>query len=89
MIKEINFLDKLIKDDMFYLYVCSMVSADTLIDIETCEDMLKRIYLLKDSLVDSELKTDKIIEYIYEAEKIILNDLKMFKNQQNGKVEKI
>lgn len=79
--KEVNFLDKLIKDDMFYLYVCSMVSADTLIDIETCEDMLKRIQRLKDSITTSELKTDKIVEYIDDAEKIIINDLEMFKNR--------
>ena len=79
--KEVNFLDKLIKDDMFYLYVCSMVSADTLIDIETCEDMLKRVQRLKDSITTSELKTDKIVEYIDDAEKIIKKDLEMFKNR--------
>jgi hypothetical protein len=79
--KEVNFLDKLIKDDMFYLYICSMVSADTLIDAETCEDMLKRVQRLKDSLVNSELKTDKIIEYVNDAEKIIIKDLEMYKNK--------
>ena len=51
--KDINFLDKLISDKMFYLYICSMVSADTLINIETCEEILKKINALKNEIPDS------------------------------------
>jgi hypothetical protein len=60
-----------------------MVSADTLINIETCEEILKKINALKNEIPDSQLKTDKIIEYIYDAEAIVLHDLEIFKKKNN------
>ena len=85
MEKKVNRLDKILSTDsnMFSLILASLVSADSLVDVKSCEDALNFVSQLKEELKTSELKTDRIISLINDAENIIKKDLEMFKNNTN------
>lgn len=77
--KDVNFLDKLIKDDMFNFYMGTVISADTLVDLDSCEKALKSVIKLKNAIPDSKLKTDRIVKLINDAEEIIIRDMNLYK----------
>lgn len=79
MDKKINFVDQLINNDIFYLYICSLVSADTIIDYTSANKSILDIQILKLHTFTSKLATEKHINYIKEAEKIAMDRLKTFK----------
>ena len=75
-----NMIDKLDEMGMLYFVIGSLFSADTLIDLESCEKSLKGVKKLKAELPTSKYKDDpKIKQYIDDAEEIIRLDLKQFK----------
>ena len=75
-----NLIDKLDEMRMLYFVIGSLFSADTLIDLESCEKSLKDVEKLKAELPTSKYKDDpKIKQYIDDAEEIIRLDLKQFK----------
>lgn len=68
---------------MLYFVIGSLFSADTLIDLESCEKSLKGVEKLKAELPTSKYKDDpKIKQYIDDAEEIIRLDLKQFKKAE-------
>ena len=75
-----NMIDKLDEMGMLYFVIGSLFSADTLIDLESCEKSLKDVEKLKAELPTSKYKDDpKIKQYIDDAEEIIRLDLKHLK----------
>ena len=78
-----NMIDKLDEMRMLYFVIGSLFSADTLIDLESCEKSLKGVEKLKAELPTSKYKDDpKIKQYIDDAEEIIRLDLKQFKKAE-------
>lgn len=78
-----NMIDKLDEMGMLYFVIGSLFSADTLIDLESCEKSLKGVEKLKAELPTSKYKDDpKIKQYIDDAEEIIRLDLKQFKKAE-------
>lgn len=78
-----NRIDKLVEQDMLFFILGTAISADSLVDIESCEGALKIIRELKEDLPTSKLKDDKKLKArLDEAEQIILRDLEAFKNEK-------
>ena len=78
-----NLIDKLDEMRMLYFVIGSLFSANTLIDLESCEKSLKDVEKLKAELPTSKYKDDpKIKQYIDDAEEIIRLDLKQFKKAE-------
>ena len=77
-----NFLDELISNDIFYLYICSLISADTMFDWESTVKSLDNIQTLKLHAFKSELVTEKHLNYIKEVEEIAMQSLKTFKKDK-------
>jgi len=78
-----NLIDRLDEMGMLYFAIGSLFSADTLIDLESCEKSLKGVEKLKAELPTSKYKDDpKIKQYIDDAEEIIRLDLKQFKKAE-------
>ena len=76
-----NRIDKLVEQDMLYFILGTVISADSLVDVESCEGALKIVRELKEDLPTSKLKNDKKLKaWLDEAEQIILRDLEAFKN---------
>ena len=76
-----NRIDKLVEQDMLYFVLGTAISADSLVDVESCEGALKIVRELKEDLPTSKLKDDKKLKArLDEAEQIILRDLEAFKN---------
>ena len=74
-----NRIDKLVEQDMLYFVMGTAISADSLVDIESCEGALKIIRELKEDLPLSKLKADKNLKSrLDEAEQIIVRDLEAF-----------
>lgn len=75
-----NRIDKLVEQDMLFFILGSVISADSLVDVESCEGALKIVRELKEDLPTSKLKDDnKLKARLDEAEKIILRDLETLK----------
>lgn len=76
-----NRIDKLVEQDMLFFILGTVISADSLIDVESCEGALKIVRELKEDFPLSKLKDDKKLKTrLDEAEQIILRDLEAFKS---------
>lgn len=74
-----NIVDKLHEAEMLYFVLGSLVSADTLVDVESCHRSLNGLEILKRDFETSELKDDATIKaFLDDAEKIIMRDLHEF-----------
>ncbi|MBO7211871.1 MAG: hypothetical protein J6V44_12815 [Methanobrevibacter sp.] len=73
-----NKLDQIIESGFFYLYIGSLISADTIVNKETCEESLAKIEQLEECLETSTLADDKIKHLILSAKVIALKDLEKF-----------
>ena len=74
-----NLVDKLHEAKMFYFVLGSLVSADTLVDVESCRRSLDGLEILKRDFETSKLKDDATIKaFLADAEKIIMRDLHEF-----------
>jgi len=76
-----NIIDKLVEHDMLYFILGTAISADSLVDVGSCEGAMKIIRELKEDLPLSKLKDDKKLKTrLDDAEQIILRDMEAFKN---------
>ena len=75
-----NLIDILHENDMLYFVLCSLISADSLVDINACHKALKCLADLKRELQTSKLKdAPKLKSFLDNAESIIKRDLENFK----------
>jgi hypothetical protein len=80
-----NLIDRLDEIGMLYFVIGSLFSAETLVDVESCEESLKGVKNLRAELPTSKYKDDpKIKKYIDDAEEIIRLDLKQFKKAEKN-----
>ena len=81
--KRENRIDKLVEQDMLFFILGTIVSADSLVDAESCEKALKIVRELKEDLPLSKLKDDKNLKArLDEAEQIIMCDMEAFQLDQ-------
>ena len=77
-----NLIDKLHEADMLYFVLGSLISAESLIDIDACHKALKCLEDLKRAFETSKLMDDpKLRSYLDNAESIIKRDMKYFKEK--------
>ena len=79
-------LEVIYQSGMWYLFLVSLISSDTLVDIESCEQSLftinSTLTALPEANIPEEEKT-KAVEMLQKGIKIVERDMKMF--QQNKK----
>lgn len=86
MTKE-NFIE-IIDSNLFPLIIVSLISADNIVDVSTCETALEQIVEFErvvSDLTDKELSREDIqsaIKYIEDGKKIIERDLETFKKDK-------
>ena len=79
MVKE-NFIDELNEAGMLYFVLGSLISAETLVDVESCQKSLKVLEMMKEDFGTSKMNGDeKIRKFLEDAERIIKRDLERFK----------
>jgi hypothetical protein len=79
-----NFLEGLEKGGMLYFYLVSLISSDSLLSVEDCEESLKEIDFCLEILPENDIKDrDKIKQMLIDGKEIVLRDLEMFKNQKD------
>ena len=79
-----NLIDKLHEADMLYFVLGSHISAETLVDIESCQKSLKTLEMMKEAFETSKLKDDtKTRTFLEDAERIIKRDLKEFEEAES------
>lgn len=75
-----NLIDKLHEADMLHFVLGTLISADSLVDIDACHKALNCLENLKRDFETSTLKDDpKLKSYLDKAESIIKRDMKYFK----------
>lgn len=73
---EENLIDKLYGADMLYFVLGSLISAEALVDVESCQKSLMVLEIMKEDFETSKLKGDsKIGAFLEDAERIIKRDL--------------
>lgn len=74
-----NLIDKLHEADMLYFVLGSLISAESLVDVESCHKAMNCLENLKRDFESSKLKDDqKLKSYLDKAESIIKRDLQYF-----------
>lgn len=83
-----NLIDKLHEADMLYFVLGSLISADSLIDVETCYKALDCLENLKRDFETSTLKNDKKLKsFLDNAESIIKRDMNHFEEISTNKLK--
>ena len=78
-------LENLEKSGFLYLYLVSLISSDSLLTVEDCEESLKEIDYCLEILPENDIKDKKKIKkMLLEGKEIVLRDLDMLKNESNG-----
>ena len=86
--KNENLIDKLHEADMLYFVLGSLISADSLIDVEACHKALDCLENLKRDFEPSTLKDDlKLKSYLDNAEIIITRDMNHFEEISKNKLK--
>lgn len=79
-----NFLEGLEKGGMLYFYLVSLISSDSLLSMEDCEESLREIDFCLEILPENDIKDrEKIKQMLIDGKEIVLRDLEMFKNQKD------
>jgi hypothetical protein len=79
-----NFLEGLEKGGMLYFYLVSLISSDSLLSVEDCEESLREIDFCLEILPENDIKDrEKIKQMLIDGKEIVLRDLEMFKNQKD------
>lgn len=79
-----KWMEGLEKEGLLYLYLVSLISADTLLTIEDCEETLKEIEYCLEILPENNIKDkEKIRQMLLEGKEIVLRDLDILKNESN------
>ena len=77
-----NFLEGLEKGGMLYFYLVSLISSDSLLTIEDCEESLKEIDFCLSVLPDNDIKDkERIQKMLEDGREIVLRDMETFKNK--------
>ena len=79
-----NLIDKLHEADMLYFVLGSLISADSLIDVEACHKALDCLENLKRDFETSKLKEDQNLE---NAESIIKRDMRHFEETATNQLK--
>ena len=81
-----NLIDKLHEAGMLYFVLGSLISADSLIDVEACNKALDCLENLKRDFETSKIKDDhKFKSFINNAESIIKRDMNYFEEITTNK----
>ena len=83
-----NLIDNLHEAEMLYFVLGSLISADSLIDVEACHKALDCLENLKRDFETSTLKDDlKLKSYLDNAEIIITRDMNHFAEISKNKLK--
>ena len=78
-----NFLEGLEKGGILYFYLVSLISSDSLLTVEDCEESLREIDFCLEVLPENDIKDrEKIKQMLIDGKEIVLRDLEMFKEEQ-------
>ena len=78
-----NLIDTLDEMGMLYAVIVSLFSAESLVDVESCERSMKGVAKLIEELPTSKYKDDSRLKKVLDvAEEIIKRDLEALKTQQ-------
>ena len=81
-----NLIDKLHEAGMLYFVLGSLISADSLIDVEACNKALDCLENLKRDFETSKIKDDhKFKSFLNNAESIIKRDMNYFEEITTNK----
>lgn len=81
-----NLIDRLDEIGMLYFVIASLLSAETLVDAESCDVSLKCIEKLRAELPTSKYKGDPKIKQVFDnAEEIIKRESEEFRTQHRIK----
>lgn len=79
-----NFLEGLERGGMLHFYLVSLISSDSLLSVEDCEESLREIDFCLEILPENDIKDrEKIKQMLIDGKEIVLRDLEMFKNQKD------
>ena len=81
---KVNLIDKFHEADMLYFVLGSLISADSLIDVEACHKALDCLENLKRDFETSKLKEDQNLE---NAESIIKRDMRHFEETTTNQLQ--
>ena len=74
-----NLIDKLHEADMLHFVLGSLISTESLVDVESCHKAMNCLENLKRDFETSKIKDDKKLKsYLDKAESIIKRDLQYF-----------
>lgn len=75
-----KFLEGLEKDGVLYFYLVSLISSDSLLTVEDCEESLKEIDFCLEILPENNIENkEKIEQMLIDGKEIVLRDLENFK----------
>lgn len=78
-----KFLEGLEKGGLLYFYLVSLISSESLLSAEDCEESLKEIDYCLEILPENDIKDkDKIEKMLIDGKEIVLRDLETFKNEK-------
>lgn len=84
MTKNLETLGKILQNDQFrYLYLAGLISSDTNITVDDCNENLNNLNYIKDNInnlnLNNELK-DEVIKFINDGIEILERDIKNILN---------
>lgn len=83
MTKDLDTLSKILQNEQFrYLYLVGLISSDTNITVDECNENLNNLNYLKDNIdklnLNNEIKNE-VIKFVNDGIEILNNDLKNLK----------
>lgn len=83
MTKDLETLGKILQNEQFrYLYLVGLISSDTNITVDECNENLNNLNYLKDNIdklnLNNEIKNE-VIKFVNDGIEILNNDLKNLK----------
>lgn len=78
-----KFLEGLEKGGVLYFYLVSLISSDSLLTVEDCEESLKEIDFCLEILPENNIENkEKIEQMLIDGKEIVLRDLENFKKSK-------
>ena len=79
-----KWLEGLEKGGLLYVYLVSLISADSLFTVEDCEESLKEIEHCLEILPENDIKNkEKIHEMLIQGKEIVLKEMERINNENN------
>lgn len=80
-----NIIERLAKDELLNLVLVSLISSDTLIDIDSCEKSLFKMLIYRDEIKTANIENKNFyVKMIDEGIEIIERELRTFKEENHG-----